>query len=151
MRGHVKVFINGTCLFWSCWHFFWNFSSCMANSPTPPPHFFVSTLDSSLLSSQFLLVALPVEPVFSELRNINYMMTPCCYNYQNPSGFWKEDCDRFNFTEVSNLSVKGRRFGKLFQGDGVGKIKCWSSFATVTCLRAWNASYNHGQRLSLLR
>ena len=54
------------------------------------------------------------------------MITPCCYNYQNPSGLCKEDCDRFNFTEVSNMSVKGRRitFGKLFQDDGVGLIKC---------------------------
>ena len=56
--------------------------------PHPPPHIFsYQLLIRPFLSSQFLLVASPVERFFPELENINYMMTPCCYNYQNPSGF----------------------------------------------------------------
>ena len=56
----------------------------------PPPHIFSHQLViRPFLSSQFLLVALPVERFFPELENINPMMTssPCCYKYQNLSGF----------------------------------------------------------------
>ena len=58
--------------------------------PPPTPHIFShQLLIRPFLSSQFLLVALPVERFFPELENINLMMTssPCCYKYQNLSGF----------------------------------------------------------------
>ena len=41
----------------------------------PPPIFSHQLLIRPLLSSQFLLVALPVERFFPELENINHMMT----------------------------------------------------------------------------
>lgn len=93
-----------------------------------------------------MLVALPIERFFPELENINYMMTlsPCCY--------FEKNTDCFNFTEVSNLSVKGRkiRFGKLFQDDGVGKIKCLALQVRLACGLETLAIYNfvnHGRRL----
>ena len=105
--SYVKVFVNETCLFWSCWHFcgilarVWLFLGGISS-----PHFFC---DSSLSEFSVFSFFIPVKAVFFlDLENIIYMMTPCCYNYQNPSEFWKEYCRRFNVTKVSNLSVKGR-------------------------------------------
>lgn len=66
----------------------------LKTSPPPPPHIFShQILIRPFLSSQFLLVALPVERFFPERENINHMMTssPCCYKSQNLSGFLKED------------------------------------------------------------
>ena len=45
-----------------------------------PPIFSYQLLIRPFLSSQFLLVASPVERFFPELENIKHMMTPCCYN-----------------------------------------------------------------------
>ena len=57
----------------------------------PPRHFFCDSPLSEFLI--FFSFCIPVR--FLDLKNIIYMMTPFCYNYQNPSGFWKEGWCRF--------------------------------------------------------
>ena len=124
--------------------------------PPPPPHFFASTLDSSLSEFSIFACCITGRAVFSWAWKHQSYDDVIAMLLQIPESFRilkRRHC--LNFTEVSNLSVKGRRikFGKLFQDDGVGKIKCLALQHWLACGLETLAIYNfvnHGQRLWLL-